>query len=118
MTMGKVYDIMNRLTNNKPVIKIDEGHEYIVNNSKNQVIFITQLAKDEKLDDFERMDKVIEAALGSEALKYINSLDLTLPATATIINAIMAAINEVDLEEIEEEAKKQNKGFRKKSSVV
>lgn len=114
MTMGKVYNIMDRLTNNKPVIKIDEEHEYTVNNSKNQALFITELAKDDKLNDFERMDKVIEAGLGKEAIDYINSLDLSVKATATILNAIMAAINEVELEEIEEEAKKQTKGFRKK----
>lgn len=114
MAMGKVYDIMSRLTNNKPVIKIDEEHEYTVNNSKNQAMFITQLAKDTKLNDFERIDKVIEAGLGEEAIIYINSLDLSMKATTTIINAIMAAISEVELEEIEEEAKKENKGFRKK----
>lgn len=114
MAMGKVYDIMNRLTNNKPIIKIDGEHEYVVNNSKNQAIFIKQLSEDAKLDDFERMDKVMEAALGKEALDYINSLNLSLKATGTIINAIMAAISEVDLEDIEEEANKRLKSFRKK----
>lgn len=115
MAMGKVYDIMSRLTNNKPVVKIDEEHEYTVNNSKNQAIFIKQLSVDEKLDDFERMDKIIEAGLGKEALDYINSLDLSLKATATIINAIMAALNEVELEEVEElaEAEMQKSRFPK-----
>jgi hypothetical protein len=112
MTMGRVYNIMDRLTNNKPVIKIDEEHEYTVNNSKNQAIFIMELAKDEKLNDIERMDKVLEAGLGKEALDYINSLDLSLKATGVIISAIMAAISEVDIEEIEEEA--NTKGFRKR----
>lgn len=114
MAMGKVYDIMNRLTNNKPVIKIDDEHEYTVNNSKNQAIFIKQLAEDKKLDDFERMDKIIEAGLGKEAVNYINSLDLSVKATATIINAIMAALSEVELEDIEQEAEKRRKEFRKK----
>ncbi|KOF57923.1 hypothetical protein AGR56_07740 [Clostridium sp. DMHC 10] len=111
--MGKVYDIMNRLTNDKPVIKIDNEHEYAVNNSKNQAIFITQLAKDEKLNDFERMDRVIEAALGKDALDYINGLNLSVKATGTIINAIMAAISEMELEDIEKEAAKQAKNFRR-----
>jgi hypothetical protein len=113
MAMGKVYDIMSRLTNNKPIVKIDREHEYTVNNSKNQAIFIMQLTKDKKLDDFERMDKIIEAALGKEALDYINSLNLSVQATATIINAIMAAISEMELEDIEKEAKRQSKNFRR-----
>ncbi len=113
--MGKVYDIMSRLTNNKPVVKIDEEHEYMVSNSKNQAIFIKQLSEDEKLDDFERMDKIIEAGLGKEALDYINGLDLSLVATGTIVNTIMAALNDMDLEEIEAlaEEERSKSRFRK-----
>lgn len=113
MAMGKVYDIMSRLTNNKPTIKIDETHEYEVHNSKNTAIFIKQTGEDESLDDLKKMDIIIESGLGKEALEYINSLELSLKATGTIINAIMAAISEEDLEVIEEEAKKQQKKFRK-----
>lgn len=114
MGMGKVYDIMNRLTNDKPIVKIDEEHQYTVFNSKNSAIFITQLAKDEQLDDIEKMDKIIEAGLGKEALEYINSLDLPIPKTAIIVSAIMAAISETEIEEVEEAAKEQAKKFRKK----
>jgi hypothetical protein len=111
--MGKVYNIMDRLTNNKPVIKIDNEHEYTVNNSKNQAIFIKQLSEDKSLDDYQMMDNIIEAALGKEALVYINGLDLSVAGTGIVINAIMAAIGEVELEEVENEVKKQNKNFRK-----
>lgn len=111
--MSKVYDIMSRLTNDKPVIKIDKEHEYVVNNSKNQAIFIKQLSEDTKLNDFERMDKIVEAALGKEAADYINSLNLSVKATATVINAIMAAISEMELEDVEKAAEKQMKNFRK-----
>lgn len=112
MAMGKVYDIMSRLTNNKPTIKIDEEHEYTVNNSKNTAIFIKQVSEDKSMDDFKRIDTIIESALGKDALDYINSLELSMVANTTIINAIMAAISEEELEVIEEEAKKQQKKFR------
>ena len=59
--MAQVYDIVNRLTNDKPVIKLGEGKEFKVNNSKNSVILIKSLSEDKTLDDFEMMDKVIEA---------------------------------------------------------
>lgn len=112
--MGKVYDIMDRLTNEKPTVKIDPEHEFVINNSKNKAILITELSKDTKLNDIERMDKVIEAALGKDALDYINSLELSIKSTATIINTIMAGISEEDLETIEKEAEKRKKEFRKR----
>lgn len=111
--MAKVYDIMNRLTNEKPQIKIDEEHTYTVKNSKNTAILIKQLSEDKALDDFERMDKIVEATLGKEALEYINSLELSITATSTLISAIMAALSDMELEDIEKEAAKQTKNFRK-----
>lgn len=111
--MGKVYDITSRLTNDKPQIKIDEEHVYTVNNSKNKAILLKQISEDKSLDDFKKMDDIIECALGKEALDYINSLELSVTATSTLINAIMAAIGEVELEDVEKEAAKQAKGFRK-----
>jgi hypothetical protein len=118
MAMGKIYDIMSKLTNTKPTIKIDNEHEYTVNDSKNQALFIHELSQDPNYNDIERMDKIIEAGLGEEALKYINSLNLNLKATATIVNAIMAAINDMELEEVENVARegmanKSPKGKRK-----
>jgi len=112
--MAKIYNIMDRLTNDKPQIQIDKDHIYTVNNSKNQAIFIKQLSEDPKLDDFEKIDKVIEAGLGKEALVYINSLNLSVKASGTIVNAVMAAIGEVELEDVEQEAAKQAKNFRKR----
>jgi thermostable 8-oxoguanine DNA glycosylase len=111
--MGKVYNIMDRLTNDKPQIQIDNDHIYTVNNSKNQAIFIKQLSEDKSVDEFKRMDNIIEAALGKEALDFINTLNLSVTSTSVVINAIMAAIGEVELEEVEKEVKKQSKGFRK-----
>lgn len=114
--MGKIYNIMDRLTNDKPQIQIDNDHIYTVNNSKNQAIFIKQLSGDKSVDDFKRMDNIIEAGLGKEALEYINSRKFSVAENGVIINAIMAAIGEVELEEIEEEIEKEakkQKGFRK-----
>lgn len=112
--MAQIYNIMDRLTNDKPVIKIDKDHEYKVNNSKNQAIFIKQLSEDVKIDDFERMDKIIEASLGKEAIDYINTLDLSVKAYSTVINAIMAAISEISLEEVEKVAEQEMKNLKKK----
>lgn len=46
--MAKVYDIMNKLVNVKPTVKIDEDHEYKINNTKNNAIYIQSLVKENK----------------------------------------------------------------------
>lgn len=109
--MARVYDIINKLKNTKPTVKIDEEHEFNINTSKNTAIFIKSLAEDEKMDEFKKIDSIMESALGKEAFDYIESLDLEMPAYNTIINVIMAAISDKDLEEMEE---LQNRNPRKR----
>lgn len=113
--MSKAYNIVERLKNEnmRPTIQIDENHEYKINTSKNAALLIKCISQDEKLDDFDRIDKIIECALGEEALEYINSLDLTMNALTTVINVIMAGIGGVDLEEMDEMSEKEARKFRK-----
>lgn len=113
--MARVYDIISRLEsgNQKPVVKIDADHEFKVNNSKAAAFRIMALAEDEKVTDEKRLEGIIKVGLGEEAFKYIESLELSMPSYNLIINAIMAAMGDVDIEEIEEEAKKAKKKPRK-----
>ena len=106
--MARVYDIISRLENGnqKPVIKIDADHEFKINNSKAAAFRIMALADDKKIKDDKRLDDIVKVALGKDAFDYIESLDLSMIAYNTIINVIMAAISYVELEEVEEEAKK------------
>lgn len=114
--MAKVYNIMNKLTNEKPVLKIDEDHEYKINNSKNNAIYIQSLVKnkDNQENDIEVLDKIIKASLPNEAFEYIESLDLSLDAYSVIVNAIMAGISNLELDEIEELNQKEIDRFQKK----
>lgn len=114
--MSKAYNIVERLKseNKRPTIQIDENHEYKINTSKNAALLIKCISQDENLDDFDRIDKIIECALGGEALEYINSLDLTMNALTTVINVIMAGISGVDLEEMDELSAKEARKFRKR----
>lgn len=113
--MARVYDIISRLENGnqKPVVKIDADHEFKINNSKAAAFRIMALSEDESIKEDERLDGIIKVGLGSEAFEYIESLNLAMPSYTLIINAIMAAIADVELEEIEEEAKKGRKKPRK-----
>ena len=118
--MAKVYDIMNKLVNVKPTIKIDEDHEYKINNTKNNAIYIQSLVKenkkkdDKKQDEMELINKIIKASLGKEAFEYIDSKgdEWSMSAYNAIINVIMAAISNVELEEIEEMSQKEAKRFQ------
>lgn len=118
--MAKVYDIMNKLVNVKPTVKIDEDHEYKINNTKNNAIYIQSLVKenkkkdDKKNDEMELINKIIKASLGKEAFEYIDSKgdEWSMSAYNAIINVIMAAISNVELEEIEEISEKEAKRFQ------
>lgn len=113
--MAKVYNIMNKLTNEKPVLKIDEDHEYKINNSKTNAIYIQSLVKnkDKQGNDIEVLDKIVKASLPKEAFEYIESLDLSLDAYSVIVNAIMAGISNLELDEIEELNQKEMERFQK-----
>lgn len=113
--MARVYDIISRLENGnqKPVVKIDADHEFKINNSKAAAFRMMALSEDNKIKEDERIEKIIKVGLGEEAFKYIESLDLSMPNYNLIINTIMAAIGDVDLEEMEKEVKKGRKNPRK-----
>lgn len=113
--MARVYDIISRLENGnqKPVVKIDADHEFKINNSKAAAFKMMALSEDAKIKEDERIDKIIKVGLGEEAFKYIESLNLSMPNYNLIINTIMAAVGDVDLEEMEKEVKKGRKNPRK-----
>lgn len=113
--MARVYDIISRLENGnqKPVVKIDADHEFKINNSKAAAFRIMALSNDGEKEEKEKLEGIIKIGLGEDAFNYIESLDLSMPNYNLIISAIMAAIGDVDLEEVEEEAKKAKKKPRK-----
>lgn len=101
--MARIYDVISKLEqgNAKPVLKLAEGKEYKINNSKAAVMRIMALNKDDSKTEFERLDDIIKIALGIEAFEFIEKLELTMDKYELIVKAIMAAIEDVDLEEIE-----------------
>lgn len=108
--MGKFYDIAGRMDNSKSDVKIDEDHVFKINTDKAVGLRIDSIYKDENLGNFEKMDQVIKVALGKDAFEYIETLGLNIPSYTVIVNAIMAALSDSELEEVEEAAKKeQNK---------
>lgn len=113
--MARIYDIISRLENGnqKPVVKVDADHEFKINNSKAAAFKVMAIAEDENIKDDKRLEDIVKVALGKEAFDYIEKLELSMPSYNTIVNVIMAAIADVELEEVEGEAKKARKSPRK-----
>ena len=114
--MGRVYDVISRLQNKneRPVIKIDEEHTYTINTSKTNVLtMVAYIRKKEKetQDDAEKdikmTDQIIKMALGEEALEYINSKDMTMAAISDIVQVIMSALTDTDVDFDKEETEEK-----------
>ena len=73
------------------------------------MLYIQGISDDKKLNEVEKLDKIITIALGKEAADYIDEQDIPMPMIVTIANVIMAAIGDVELEEVEKEAKNKGK---------
>lgn len=100
--MSKRYDIVSRLqnANERPVITVAEGLEVTVDNSKTTALLIQAIAKDDSIEESARMDKMLESALGKEAYKKIEKLEMSFEAYGILIEAVMAAIGGEELAEV------------------
>ena len=90
LKMGRRYDVIDRLRNRneRPVVEIDAEHKYPINTSKTNVLLIMSEVKkaqkkteDDPESDIKMIDKIIQIALGKEALDYINESNMTMAAT-------------------------------------
>lgn len=115
--MARKYDIIERLKakNEKPFVMIDDEHSFTINTSKTNVMAImlvvdeSEKKKDISVEDDVKMtEKVIELALGKNALDYIKGLDLTMGAYNLIVEAIIAGIGDEELksENVDKKEKK------------
>ncbi len=115
--MARAYDIVARLQSGKerPTVKIDADHEFKINTSKSAVLFIRACTEDPEKDEFDKIDAIIKITLGEEAFEYIMSQDPTMDNLSLIVNVIMAAIANEDLEKVEAEAGEERQAGKKRS---
>lgn len=111
--MGKAYNIIDKLDNSKSTVKIDADHEFKINTHMAAGLKINDIAKNEEINDYERINQIIQVGLGKEAYEYIDSLQLNIPSYTPIVNAIVAALNGLEIEEIEEADKKEEENKKK-----
>ncbi|MDV3426664.1 MAG: hypothetical protein LIR50_05675 [Bacillota bacterium] len=101
--MSRVYNLVDKIKNGnkKPTVKLDKEHEFTINNSFPAAIAIKAYAEDEELDDMERIKRIVGTAFNADAISYIDSLELPMPLYIELVNVIMAAISDMELDEIE-----------------
>ena len=95
-----MIDISKKLSNDKPVIKISEGKEYKINNSKNTMLLINQEMQNNK-NELAAMDKVVKLALGQNASQEIESMELSFADYKVLFIGIMAGVSDQSYEEVE-----------------
>lgn len=102
--MAKKYNIIERLQakREKPFIQITDELVFEVDTGKTASLHLMAVGEDEDLNEFERIDKMIEIAFGKKAAKEIDELDLPTPALMVLVEAISAAMSGEELEEARE----------------
>lgn len=96
-------NITKHLEDQPKFLKIGPGDENVfkVDDRKNTVLQIQQILNDGS--GMTEMDKAIELALGKDALKKINEMDLSMTAYQNIFIGMMSAINGQTFEETEKQ---------------
>lgn len=100
--MAKVIDISSKIKREPIFIHIAEGFDAKVNDGKNTVFEIMSIWDNDDINEIEKLEKTLKLALGNDAKKKIDALDLSLEGYKTIAMAVMATISGQELEEFEE----------------
>ena len=100
-------NITDKLGIEKQEITIAEGKTYTVNCGAKTMIKAQEIFK--KDNSFDAMFEVIELLLGKKAKKDIYEMDMTVKQLQVVIIAIMAQVNEVSYEEMEQRFQKSVK---------
>lgn len=98
--MGTVIDITNKLKNEEKFIKLFDK-TFKVDDSKNTVLKVMNVL--DTTEEANAMDKAIELILGKDAKKYIDSLNLSINDYQVPFIAVMACVNNVSYEAMEEQ---------------
>lgn len=104
------YDISNKLTRQKPVVKFEEGKEFKINSTLKGAIAMQGLAESGK-EDLNTLREMVAIGIGVEGLAYVDSQEFTLTDWQTIVETISNAMMGVDGEEEEAATEKKLDGM-------
>ncbi len=95
-----VIDISSKLGKEKPTLRLSEDKVYEVDTSADNYLIVEEKMKNKEFS-ISTMYEMIEALLGSEALKEIKEMKLTIQDLTNIVIGLSAAVSEVSFEEME-----------------
>lgn len=98
--MAKHFDLSDILQTDKPSITIGD-QKFVINNEKPVVLSVNAMLKKEQADDIEAMDKALKLILGNEGYKRFDKLNLTVPAYQKVYMAVIACVQDEELEVVE-----------------
>lgn len=104
--MAKHIDLTNKFDNEKPSITIGDK-TFTINDEKTNVLIMNQVLKNGALNETEMIDKVIEILLGKKNAEALDKMKLRFNDYKTVFFAIMAAINDEDIEDVEKRFQEQ-----------
>ncbi|SEN85394.1 hypothetical protein [Peptostreptococcus russellii] len=94
------YDISNKLTRQKPVVKFEEGVEFKINSTLKGAIAMQGLAENGK-EDLNTLREMVAIGIGVDGLTYVESQEFTLTDWQTIVETISNAMMGLDDEKNE-----------------
>ena len=93
-------NIIDKLDEDKKTVTVAEGKTYTVNCGAKAMIKVQDTFK--KDSSFDSMFDAIELLLGKKARKELYDMDLTVSQLKKVVLAVMAQVNEVSYEEMEQ----------------
>ena len=99
--MPKVIDISDKLTNDRPVLKLGGGKEYPIDNRKNTLLTLQKHMDNSELSDVEKAEEALRFVLGEKAVAEINEMDLTFETYQTLFIATIAGALGEDFDAVE-----------------
>lgn len=103
--MAKHIDLSSVLSTERPTITIN-GNKYTVKDEKTNVLLMNnEMAKNGA--DLGAIDKIITILLGKKAQKEIDAMGFGLSQYMTIFYALVATVNDEDLEVVKERFQNQ-----------
>lgn len=97
--MSKLYTLDGKLMTETPEIRVGEK-VYPVDNRQKTVLKLMKATKDKEFDE-DNIQQALALALGTEAAKEVDALNLPFPAYQRLFELVMAAMTGEDPDSVE-----------------
>lgn len=104
--MARVIDISNKLSNEKPLIKLSDEVTVELNDSMKNVLTVMK-DLDEDMSEVEMINNLSVKLFGKEGKKKIDTMNLSVSSYFTLIKSAMALLLDQDVEVVDNMFRKE-----------